>query len=55
MSFESAGATCATDRDKTSAPTIWQCKLIARSRNVLRSPAAAGDPLSAISPARIVI
>ncbi len=50
-----AGAACATDRDRTSAPTISQCKLIARSRNVLRSPAAASHPLSAISPARIVI
>ena len=55
ISFESAGAACATDRDRTSAPSISQCKLIARSRNVLRSPATAKDPLSAISPARIVI
>jgi hypothetical protein len=48
ISFESAGATWATDRDRTSAPTISQCKLIARSRNVRRSPDAANDPLSAI-------
>ena len=40
--FERSGAACATDRDRISAPTISQCKLIACSRNVLRLPVAAG-------------
>src|SRR5260370_18235330 len=35
ISFANAGAACATDRDKTNAPSISQSKLIARSRNVL--------------------
>ncbi len=51
ISFENAGAACATDRDKTNAPSISQCKLIAGSRNVLRSPVSAIEPCSAISPA----
>ena len=55
ISSENAGAVCETERDRMSAPTIWQCKLIARSRSVRCSPVASVVPLSAIKAAMIVI